>query len=95
LCGSPIFIKLPRETVENGMFARNSHGRVNDMPHDFLPERQAELFIELNDLIVNNFVNIPLVRRTGVLGSTTRLQGVVPTPWDEFTYDIANWYMED
>ena len=59
------------------------------------PERQAELFIEMNDIIVNQVVTIVQVNRAGVAGKSVDLQGVTPTPWEQFTYDIANWHFEE
>lgn len=59
------------------------------------PDKQAELFIQLNDIVVNEVVTIVLVHRAGVAGISSRLKGVTPTPWEQFTYDIANWYFEE
>jgi peptide/nickel transport system substrate-binding protein len=56
---------------------------------------QAELFIAMNDLIVNDIATIPLVNRAGVSGRSNKLQGVNPSPWTEFTWDIANWYFDE
>ena len=57
--------------------------------------KQAELFIGMNDLVVNNVVQIPLVSRARVDGMVNKLKGVNPSPWSEETYDIANWYFEE
>jgi peptide/nickel transport system substrate-binding protein len=62
---------------------------------EFDPAKQAELFIAMNDLIINDVATIPLVNRAGVAGKANRLQGNQPSPWTEFTWDIANWYFEE
>jgi peptide/nickel transport system substrate-binding protein len=57
--------------------------------------QQAELFIAMNDLIVEDVATIPLVNRAGVAGKSNKLQGNQPSPWTEFTWDVANWYFEE
>lgn len=59
------------------------------------PEVQNELFIAMNDLIVNEVVEIPLVARNAVAARSTRLMGTDPSPWTQFTYNIADWYFEE
>lgn len=59
------------------------------------PARQKELFIAMNDLIVTEVVNIPLIARPRVDGRVNRLKGQVPSAWSDETYDIANWYFEE
>ncbi|HMM40531.1 MAG TPA: peptide ABC transporter substrate-binding protein [Thermomicrobiales bacterium] len=57
------------------------------------PAKQAELFIAMNDLIVNDVATIPLVHRATPAGQSIKLVGNKPSPWTEFTWDIANWQM--
>lgn len=59
------------------------------------PAKQAELFIAMNDLIVNDVATIPLVHRATPAAQSIKLVGNNPSPWTEFTWDIANWQMED
>lgn len=59
------------------------------------PAKQREFFIAMNDLIVSEVVNIPLIARPRVDGRRNRLKGVTPSAWSDETYDIANWYFED
>jgi peptide/nickel transport system substrate-binding protein len=59
------------------------------------PDTQTELFISMNDLVVNNYVEIPLVARTNVVGSNAKLKGFVPSPWTPDVRDIAEWYFEE
>ncbi|BFM40554.1 oligopeptide binding protein of ABC transporter [Synechocystis sp. LKSZ1] len=55
-----------------------------------LPQRQQR-FIRLNDLLVNNFVAVPLVHRADVVAVSRQLQGVALTPWDRNTWNIKDW----
>ena len=58
------------------------------------PERQA-LIIELNDLLVQNYVLIPLVNRASVSSAVgTGLKGVRPNPWDAELWNVHEWYRE-
>ncbi|ACK66289.1 extracellular solute-binding protein family 5 [Rippkaea orientalis PCC 8801] len=54
-------------------------------------KKRQELFIKMNDLLVNNFVLIPLVHRADVAGISNRLQGFELTPWDFNTWKIKDW----
>jgi peptide/nickel transport system substrate-binding protein len=57
------------------------------------PIKRAALLIKLNDLIVDNQVEIPVVARLGATAVTHRL--VCETGgWDNNTWDLANWYKE-
>jgi peptide/nickel transport system substrate-binding protein len=55
------------------------------------PVKRSALFIQMNDLLVDQFAVIPLVHRADVFGVSDRLQGVDPTPWDRLTWNIAEW----
>ena len=59
------------------------------------PDRQVDVFIAMNDLIVNEVVDIALVHRTNVSGANARLKGYEQSPWTSDVHDIANWYMEE
>ncbi|RIK47247.1 MAG: peptide ABC transporter substrate-binding protein [Chloroflexi bacterium] len=56
--------------------------------------KQAELFIGMNDIVVNDVAEIPLVHRAGVTGVNKKLKGHNRSPWEPDTYDVRNWYME-
>jgi peptide/nickel transport system substrate-binding protein len=58
------------------------------------PDKQVELFVAMNDMSVNDFVEIPLVHRAGVAAKNKKLQGNVGTPWASDIYDVKNWTME-
>jgi len=55
------------------------------------PERRRRLLIQMNDLLVKNYVLIPLVHRADVAGVAKTLQGVNLTPWDRNTWNIGAW----
>jgi len=54
-------------------------------------KKRAALFIQMNDLIVKNFIHISLVNRKGVHGRATALKNVNITTWDVDYWNIANW----
>jgi peptide/nickel transport system substrate-binding protein len=58
------------------------------------PAKQAELFIAMNDLSVNDFVEVPIVWRAGVAAKSKQIKGQVGTPWSSDVYDLKNWTKE-
>jgi hypothetical protein len=59
------------------------------------PDKQVELFIAMNGLVINEVVRIGLVHRASPDGFANRIKGYTPSSWDVSLYDIANWYAED
>jgi len=59
------------------------------------PEAQAEMFIAMNDLLIEEVVVIPLVHRNGVTGVSTRLLGYARSDYEPDTWDVQNWYFEE
>ncbi len=57
------------------------------------PTKQAPLFITMNDLVVNQVVEIPLIQRNGVSGVSNKLQNLNLSPWVSNLWNIANWSM--
>lgn len=55
------------------------------------PEKRRELFIQMNDLLIEEVVHIPLVNRTPPSGVSNTLQGVELTPWDSDLWNIKEW----
>src|SRR5947207_10420086 len=53
--------------------------------------KRAELFKQMNDIVVQDVVHIPLVGRKSVYGRAKNLQNVNYTPWDNDYWNIANW----
>ena len=57
-------------------------------------ERAAELFIQLNDIVINDIAIIPQVARAGELYAiSNRLvaENIAATPWEALYWNIANW----
>jgi len=54
-------------------------------------EDRAELAIQLNDLIIQNGVLIPLVHRGSASAHANSLQGVLINAWDSEMWNIADW----
>ncbi len=54
-------------------------------------DKRAQLFIQMNDLIVKNYVHIPLVNRKSVYGRAKALQNINYSTWDVDYWNIANW----
>jgi peptide/nickel transport system substrate-binding protein len=55
------------------------------------PAKSQQLFIQMNDLLVNNVVMIPLVRQADISGVSNNLIGIDPTPWDADLWNIKDW----
>jgi peptide/nickel transport system substrate-binding protein len=56
------------------------------------PQKRQGLFIEMNDLLVNDFAMIPLVHWADTSGIANDIGGYDPTSWDSETWNIADWY---
>ena len=54
-------------------------------------EKRNQLFIEMNDLLIEDAAVIPLVHRADVMAYSNSLTGYEPTAWDMRTWDIMNW----
>ena len=59
------------------------------------PEKRKQIFIEMNDLVIENASTIPLIHRADVVGVSNNLIGVDLTPWDTRTWNIMNWQRPD
>jgi peptide/nickel transport system substrate-binding protein len=57
------------------------------------PIKRAAIFIKANDMVINNYVVIPVVARPGVVAMATKLVANI-SGWDNNTWDIQNWYKE-
>ena len=55
------------------------------------PEKRNQLFIQMNDLAVNDVVEISLVARTGASAKSKTLKWSANSPWDSNLWDTANW----
>jgi len=75
--------------------ARYCNEKYNDLwqasTKELDPKQREQLFIEMNDLLVNEVVVIPLVHRANVTAFSNDITGYELTPWDMRTWDIMNW----
>jgi peptide/nickel transport system substrate-binding protein len=55
------------------------------------PDTRTQLFIQMNDIVVEEVVLIPLVRRVDTHGVSNTLEGIEFTPWDATTWKIQEW----
>jgi peptide/nickel transport system substrate-binding protein len=55
------------------------------------PAKRAALSIQMQDMLVNNVVLIPLVARKSVSGYVKSLKGINISGWDSEMYNIADW----
>ena len=55
------------------------------------PERQAELFIQMNDMSVMDFVEIPIVHRASVAAAANTLSEYDGATFMSDVWDIKNW----
>ena len=54
-------------------------------------EKRRQLFIQMNDLLIEDVVMIPIVARADVSAVSNSLVGVDLTPWDTETWNIKDW----
>ena len=57
------------------------------------PVKRAALFIQMNDLVVNDAAVIPVVYRLGVSGMSHQLRATL-SGWDNTFRDLKNWYRQ-
>jgi peptide/nickel transport system substrate-binding protein len=55
------------------------------------PDERQRLFIQMNDLLIEDVVMIPLVHIAEVQGIGASLAGIDLTPWDMNTWNIKDW----
>ena len=55
------------------------------------PQKRTQLFIAMNDMLIEDAVVIPLVHRADVVAFSNSLTGYELTAWDMRTWDIMNW----
>ncbi|MBD2112133.1 MULTISPECIES: peptide ABC transporter substrate-binding protein [Cyanophyceae] len=55
------------------------------------PKERQDLFIQMNDLLIEDAAVMPIIHRADVSGVSNRLTGINLTPWDLSTWNIAEW----
>jgi peptide/nickel transport system substrate-binding protein len=56
------------------------------------PDKRTELFIKMNELLIQDVAVIPLVNTTQPMAVGMDLKGYDATPWDVEVWKIADWY---
>ncbi|WP_430436139.1 peptide ABC transporter substrate-binding protein [Oceanibaculum nanhaiense] len=57
------------------------------------PVKRASLFIAMNDLVIENVVNIPVIYRPGVAAASNKLH-CQPSGWDSSLWNVRSWYRD-
>ncbi len=57
------------------------------------PTKQAPLFVTMNDLVVNQVVEIPLIQRNGASAANKKLQNLALSTWSSELWNLMNWTM--
>ncbi|MBE9041228.1 peptide ABC transporter substrate-binding protein [Oscillatoriales cyanobacterium LEGE 11467] len=88
-----------RSTRENNWSGQN-FARYCNFEYDLLwdaatreldPDLRQQLFIQMNDLLIDDVAVIPLVHRADSIGLSHQLIGIDLTPWDRNTWNISEW----
>jgi peptide/nickel transport system substrate-binding protein len=67
---------------------------VDQLKKELNPDKRAQLQIQANDYLVQNFVVLPLIDRNSVNGRRPDLINTNPTPWDWNVWNIAYWQIK-
>ncbi|MBI2736387.1 MAG: peptide ABC transporter substrate-binding protein [Rhodospirillales bacterium] len=57
------------------------------------PVKRAAMFVEANNMAINNYVVIPVVMRPGVAATGIKLNASI-SGWDNNTWDLSDWYKD-
>ena len=55
------------------------------------PQKAQQLWIQMNDIVVNSFISVPLVDRKATDAKLKNLTGPAPGPFDSWSWNIADW----
>ncbi|HET8522906.1 MAG TPA: peptide ABC transporter substrate-binding protein [Thermomicrobiales bacterium] len=93
-------------TKENGWSGQNL-GRYSNADYDKLyeqvvaatdPEKAADLFIQMNDLVINDYVIIPLVQRAAdkyAISNRLNNDNVALGPFESNFWNVQNWVLAE
>jgi peptide/nickel transport system substrate-binding protein len=56
------------------------------------PDKRTELFVRMNELLIEDVAVIPLVNTTQPMAIRVDIKGYDSTPWDVEVWKIADWY---
>ncbi|MCM2290761.1 peptide ABC transporter substrate-binding protein [Allorhizobium sp. BGMRC 0089] len=66
--------------------------RVKELSHTADKDKRAALIRDLNDMIVNDGLVIPIVNRGEPSAISASLKGAILNPWDSQLWNIADWH---
>jgi peptide/nickel transport system substrate-binding protein len=87
-------------TQQFNNWSRTNYSRYCNPEYDDLWEASTteldtatreDLFIQMNDLLIDDYAVIPIVHRADASGVSNQLIGINLTPWDLGTWNIAEW----
>jgi len=55
------------------------------------PEERRDIFIQMNDLLIEDVVMIPLVHKSWISGANREIEGINLTPWDNELWNVKDW----
>ena len=58
-------------------------------------DERADIIKRLNDIVVQDYVIVPLVYRGDVSARANSLMGTAKNSWDSELWNIADWYRAD
>ena len=64
----------------------------NQVTTELDPDRRAELFVQMNEILINDLAVIPFVKLTNPVAVSVDLHGYDFTAWDVEVWNIADWY---
>lgn len=64
---------------------------LDQLAREIDPEKRAALFVEMNDLLIEDVALIPLVRRSDAYAIANSLTNLEFTPWAASTWKIDGW----
>lgn len=67
---------------------------LDTLSETFDPDKRVAIIKQLNDMVVQNVWEIPLIHRARVSAKANSLKGVVLNGWDSELWSIADWYRE-
>ncbi|MEG3438734.1 peptide ABC transporter substrate-binding protein [Pannus brasiliensis CCIBt3594] len=85
---------------KSNQWSGNNYARFCDKNYDRLwqssskeldPAKRRQQIIEMNDILIKNFIVVPLAHRADVAAISNNLQGFELTPWDRNTWNIKDW----
>ncbi len=75
-----------------GRYCNSKYDKIwQESQQELNPKKRQKLFIQMNDILINNVILIPLVHRADVVAVSNTLTGINLTPWDRNTWNIKDW----